>query len=93
MPLVWILFATFVGTYIVKIVFRVFAAIGIGIIVYKVGSQFVVTMSQQIQGQFGGLPSDALALLGIMKIDIAITMILSAYVTKFVLNCFKWVKK
>lgn len=93
MPLVWILFAAFIGAYLVKIVFRVFAALGIGIIVYKGGTALVEALQTKIGSNFGGLPADILQIFGLMKIDVAITMILSAYIFGVVINGFRWVKK
>ncbi len=57
----------------------VLAAIGIGIVSFVGVQALVSSVSNQIRDSFNGLPADALALLGIAQVDLAVSIILSAY--------------
>lgn len=73
------------GFGIKELVLRVVVALGFGLIttygIYALFDQIKTHFS----AQFTGLPADVLAILGIMQIDVAFTMILSAAAAKQVL--------
>lgn len=60
---------------IIAAVFRILLALGIGFVAFTVALPNMYTF---IQGYFNGMPPDYLSIVGMLKIDIAITMILSA---------------
>jgi len=79
-------FISYLGMSIMEFVKRGAVAIGFGITTYF-GAYFLLNQLEDvIQNSLNGLPADVLALLGIMQIDVAATMIISATLAKFTLQ-------
>lgn len=66
-----------------------FAAVGVTIVSFIGVSTLISTVTSEIQGNFNGLPSDAVALLGVARVDVAISIILSAYTVRASLYALK----
>jgi len=70
----------------VPLVKKVMIALGIGSVTYGGLFALLDQVSSYFQLQLSGLPADVLALIGIMKIDIAFTMIMSAITANTILR-------
>jgi len=70
----------------VPLVKKVLLALGIGAVTYSGLYYLINQLTNLFQQQLAGMPVDALAILGMMKIDIAFTMIISAITAKAILS-------
>jgi len=69
-----------------SIVGRVLISLGIGFVTYS-GIDFLLNaLKTQVVSGFGGLPATAVGILGLMKVDVAISIIFSALLARLVLN-------
>lgn len=77
-----------IGTVIVPFVVRLLKAFGIGAVTYTGLTYATDFFADYIQDNLQGLPADALAILGLTQVDVAINMIISAIIARAVLNGF-----
>lgn len=75
-------------TVIVPLVFWILASIGIGFVTYQGMDLLFNAMQTEIQNRLGGLPADMVAILGLLKIDIAIQIIFASYVSALTFRGF-----
>lgn len=61
------------------------AGVSVAYISYQGLDTLLETIVDQIKDKFSGLPADTLSLLGIAKVDVAITVIASAYAMRLTL--------
>jgi hypothetical protein len=55
------------------------AAVGIGVVSFVGVNSLISMVGSEIQQNLSGMPADAIALLGVAKIDVAVSIILSAF--------------
>ena len=75
-----------VGKFAIRLVYRVLASLGIGIITYTGTSQFIQSYSSQISSQFSSLPPQAAQVFGILNIDVFMSLIISAFAVRITLQ-------
>jgi len=76
------------STVLVPFVIRLLKGLGIGIVTYT-GIDLVLTeLVEFAQDALNGLPADILSFVGMMNLDIALNMIVSAILAKTVLDGF-----
>ena len=63
-------------------VYRIMFALGIGFTAYSGFDALIATLDSQLRGSFGGLPEFALITAKILKLDVAASILLSAYAIK-----------
>lgn len=68
------------------IVGRVLIALGIGVVTYTGISASLTFLKQQAIASFFSLPGEILAIVGAMKVGVAISIVSSALVARMVLN-------
>lgn len=80
----------FLTVFFVQGVVRVvLAAVGVSVVSFVGVSTLISTVTSQIQGNVNGLPADAVALLGVARVDVAVSIILSAYTVRASLYALK----
>ncbi|MCB1878075.1 MAG: DUF2523 domain-containing protein [Chromatiales bacterium] len=82
----WPVLAGFLGAVVVPLAQRIMVGIGVGIATFAGISQLLERLRELIMDQFVGLPLEVLDFLGLLQVDRAITMILSAVTIRFVLR-------
>lgn len=76
---------SFLATVAGPLVKRVLLALGIGMLTFT-GFQVSVTAAKSyVQSNFGGLPSDVVHILGLMKFDVAVNIVFAAVITRAVI--------
>lgn len=89
----WIGLATVLGYAAKPILFRILAALGIGIATFTGLSVVLGQLQSYMLGHFGGLPPFMLQALGMMNVDVFINMIISAYAFRLTYaQTVKWVR-
>lgn len=81
-----------IGAAIGSVIFRIFAAIGLGVYTYKGLDVVLRNAFQQIEGYANALPVELLNIFAIAQVDTALTIIASAMLSsvaiKFALGVF-----
>ena len=78
---------------------RVLIGVGIGVVAYTGLSSLITGVSSDIQTQFAGAPSLVLQVLGTLRLDTCIAILLSAYTARYTLagltsgTLVRWIKK
>lgn len=85
MPLLFPLLATFLGSIVAGLAFRVLASLGFAYVAYVGIGQLIDTVESYVRGLFSAVPHEVAAILGLAKIDIAINIIISAVVARLLL--------
>lgn len=75
----------FVGTFLSKLLFRALFALGLGFASYTGMEVLFGNLSMELRGSLAGLTDIALTMAATLKIDIAITILLSAYSVRMTL--------
>lgn len=86
MPAILVPIAVFLAQILKPLVARVLAAIGMGLVTYQGVTALTDQLRQAIADRFGGLAEDIAAIVGLLGIDTAMTLILSAYVAVLTIN-------
>src|SRR5689334_4882567 len=82
-------FLTFFGaflTFVGSLVGRVMVALGIGYAAYSGLTTLMTSLKSQVVSQFAGLPSTAIGILAVTKVDVGISIFFSAIAARLVLN-------
>jgi len=82
---IYTLLATFLGYAVSSLLKRIFTLLGIGAISYFGLHAVYNQLETQINNSLSGLTGDALAILGLMQFDYALSIIVSAGITKAML--------
>lgn len=69
-----------------SLVGRILISLGIGYVTYTGVSVALGAISSEIQGYFTGAPSTVVAMLGMFKADVCVSIITSAIVARLTLN-------
>lgn len=77
-------------TVVVSLVARVLIGFGVAAVSYKFA---VGPILDGIRSQATGLPADLIQWLGLLRFDVALTIILSAYVIRFAMSAISLVHK
>lgn len=80
-PWLW----AFILTIVVPLVEKVLILLGVGWVIYQGVDVALEELKTQLTGYLGGLPADLIGILGIMKVDMAFSLVLSAIALKFTL--------
>lgn len=86
MPAILVPIAVFLAQIFKPLVARVLAALGMGLITYQGVTALTDQLRQAIGERFGGLAEDIAAIVGMLGIDTAMTIILSAYLAVLTIN-------
>lgn len=86
MPAIFIPIAIFLGSIVSSLVGRVLLALGVGFATYTGFDYLLDGVKQAIVSNFGNVPADMLAIVAALRIDQAITVILSAFAARFAIN-------
>lgn len=87
MPLALLpLLATFLGSIIAGLAFRVLASIGFAYVAYRGISFLINSTKTYIISMFSAMPPEAAAILGLLRVDIAINIIIAAIVARLLLS-------
>jgi len=81
MPLLYLLLSSVIGS----IVVRLLLALGIGFTTYAV---ILPNLLSFVQQQFSALPADAAQMIGVLRLDILATIIISAYAARGLTGIF-----
>lgn len=82
----WAAAGAFLSTIIVPLIWRAVAAIGLGFVTYTGIDLMLDELKIMVQGQFAGLPSLALQAIGMIKLDVGFTIILSSLLIRAVMG-------
>jgi len=85
MPLFFANLAAFFVAVIAPLALRVLAALGIGAAVYSGIDATTTALSDYAIAQVNGLPADIFGIVGLMKIDVALNIIVSSITIKMTL--------
>lgn len=85
MPLLFPLIATFLGSIVAGLAFRVLASLGFAYVAYVGIGQLIDTVKSYVQGLFSAVPPEAAAILGLAKFDVAINIVIAAVVSRLLL--------
>ncbi|MFS2161110.1 DUF2523 domain-containing protein [Pseudomonas sp. Pseusp122] len=86
MPQVIALLVSFFGEYIVSLGWKLLRGLGVGAVSY-VGIQLVLDQAKQYAfSMLGSLPADWVGVLGLLKVDVCMNILFSAYVARAVLR-------
>lgn len=86
MPLPALVGGAVLAATIVPMVVKVLLGLGVGIASYAGISSLLDAAQSAIQSNLSGLPADALAIIGISKIDVYVTLVFSAYAIRLTLK-------
>jgi hypothetical protein len=78
--------ALFIGSNLKTFLFRALAVLGLGIITYSGGDLVISQFTDFIASRFFNLPPIIGDVLGVMKIDVFMSLVLSAYVARFAIT-------
>lgn len=79
MGVFWTGLAWFLGTFATKLVYRIFAAVGVSFVTYQGMDWALDELSSRIAGTFGGMTQTMLSAVWLLNIDKSMSVILSAY--------------
>lgn len=85
MPLIFPLLATFLGSIVAGLAFRVLASLGFAYVAYVGIGQLIDTVKSYVQGLFNAVPHEVAAVLGLAKFDVAINIIIAAVIARLLL--------
>jgi hypothetical protein len=80
------LIATFLGSIVAGLAFRILASLGFAYVTYQ-GINFLINNTKSyIVGLFSSLPPEIAAILGMAKVDIAVNIIIAAVIARLMLS-------
>lgn len=83
------IFSYFIGHNLKTIVFRVMSTLGLGIITYG-GTQLLVgQMYDYVRDGFNAIPAEYLQVIGMLRIDVFMSMVISAYAIRYTIGLTK----
>lgn len=82
MPAIFLFLSSIVGPLAAKIL----TSLGIGAITYVGITALLATVRSELLGSVTGMPADVLALFGLIKLDIAVNIMLSAVAARAALS-------
>ncbi|MFV9684507.1 MAG: DUF2523 domain-containing protein [Pseudomonas sp.] len=85
MPLLFPLLATFLGSIVAGLAFRVLASLGFAYVAYVGIGQLIDTVKDYVRGLFNAVPHEVAAVLGLAKFDVAINIIIAAVIARLLL--------
>jgi hypothetical protein len=88
MQAIVIAIVTSLGLVVIPFAVRLLKGAGIGVVTYTGLTYATDFFSDLIQQNLQGLPADALAILGLTQVDVAVNMIISAVLARAILNGF-----
>lgn len=85
MPALFPIIASFLAMIISGLVFRALASLGFAYVSYTGFASLMDSMRGYITGLFSGVPSEAVMILGLAKVDVAINIMLAAVLARLAL--------
>jgi len=82
----WPVVATFLGFVVVPLIKKLMIFFGLSFVVFAGMKQLFSQIESLMLAELGSLPSDVLSIMGIMNLDTAFSMILSAIGTRLILS-------
>jgi len=79
------LLATFLGSIVAGLAFRVLASLGFAYVAYVGIGHLIDTIKDYVQGLFSAVPADVAAILGLARIDVAINIMIAAVIARLLL--------
>lgn len=79
------LLATFLGSIVAGLAFRVLASLGFAYVAYVGIGKLIDTVEVYIRGLFGALPVEVAQILGLAKFDVAINVVIAAIIARLML--------
>lgn len=76
---------SFLSTIAGPLIKRVLTALGIGMLTFTGFQVSVNAAKAYVQSSFGGLPSDVVMILGLLKVDVAVNIVFAAVITRAVI--------
>lgn len=86
MPLMFPLIATFLGSIVAGLAFRVLASLGFAYMTYVGVGMLIDSVESQLTSLFSAIPPSAAAILGMAKVDVAINIVIAAVTTRALLS-------
>lgn len=86
MPLFFVSFGAFIASALSGIVGRVAGMLGLSLVAYQGIEEAIAALKNLIASSFNGLPANMLSMLSMMSVDSAISIILSAYLSRLVIK-------
>lgn len=89
MPAIFAAIGVFLASLITPLIARILKALGLSLITYVGVDTLTDRLLQEISTQFQGLPANIAGMVGLLSIDTAITIIISAHVAAISLQGIK----